>query len=190
MAGRISWWWSPWWTVVASLVPVTLALWSATPPGGYLGPWLLACGLTLLVITAWLIMAVVAVIVLPRPRLRHAVRLWPFLLVPALLGAGTMVVGSGSVPRAAFDAHRSSLEALATEVAPNQRVEDRRVGLFTVDVSADRPDGCTLLTVEDAGMFSTGGWAYCPDRVPVSAQGDGYKFATFEGPWYEYWFEW
>ncbi|KOX14442.1 hypothetical protein ADK67_42320 [Saccharothrix sp. NRRL B-16348] len=188
MVGRRSWWWSPWWTVIASLVPMTLACWAVTPPGGYLTPLFYAGFAALAVAVAWLTMGGLAVVNLPRPRLRHAVRLWPFLLVPALFAATTVL--TGLVPQAAFDAHRSRLEALVAEAEPGRRIEDRRLGLYTVSVSDDRPDGCTLITVADSGVLNTMGWAYCPDRVPVSAKGDGYKFTPFDGPWYEFTFEW
>ncbi|XVS60797.1 hypothetical protein ACQPYE_21030 [Actinosynnema sp. CA-299493] len=190
MVGRTSWWWSPWWTVIASSVPVALLFWAITPPGGYLTLSLLAHLSALGVGTAWLATGGIAVIRLPQPRLRHAVRLWPFLLAPALLVAAEVVAGSDVVPRAVFDAHRSGLEALVAEAAPGRRIEDRRVGLFTVDVGGDRPDGCTLITVADAGVLTTTGWAHCPDRVPVSATGDGYRFTPFDSPWYEFTFEW
>ncbi|MEV1118412.1 hypothetical protein AB0I91_25385 [Actinosynnema sp. NPDC049800] len=185
MVGRRSWWWSPWWTAVASPVPVALVFWATIPPGGSLSTLLLAYLAVFAVGTAWLTMAGVAVIMLPRPRLRHAVRLWPFLLAPAVLVAGHAVAGTGVVPRAVFDAHRSGLEAVVAEATPGRRIEDREVGLFTVTVSGDRPDGCTLITVE--GEIS--GWAHCPDRVPVSAKGDGYKFEPFDDPWYRFRFE-
>ena len=189
MVGRVSWW-SPWWTVIGSFVPVTLLFWASTPPGGYWGPLMFACLSALAVGMAWLTMAVIAVVKLPRPRLRHAVRLWPFLLAPALLTGTVVAAGSGVVPRAVFDAHRSSLEALVAEAAGGGRIEDRRVGMFTVSVSRDRPDGCTLLDVKDAGLISGTGWAHCPDRVPVDAIGDGYKFEPFDGPWHVFVFDW
>ncbi|QQQ79596.1 hypothetical protein IOD16_15060 [Saccharothrix sp. 6-C] len=187
MVGRTSWWWSPWWTVIASPVPVALLFWAVIPPGGSFGA-LVGAGLSALAVgAAWLTVAGVAVVVLPRPRLRHAVRLWPFLLVPALLAAALVVAGTGVVPRAAFDAHRSGFEALVAEAAPGGRIEGRRVGLFTVDVTGEGLDGCTMLTSVD---YHSAGWAHCPDHVPVNAEGDGYRYDPIEGPWYRFRFEW
>lgn len=184
MVGRVTRWWSPWWTTTAALVPVTLTVWAVAPPGGYFTTIAVAYLCWLAVGVAWLVTAGVALVTLPRPR--HALRLWPFLLVPALLVATLST--ADLVPRAAFAVHRSSLEALAAQ--PAHGVGDQRVGLFTVRVDEDPPNGCTLLTVADAGLLDSTGWAYCPDRAPVSAKGDGYKYTPLGGPWYEFRFAW
>lgn len=186
MVGRVARWRSPWWTATAALVPVTLTVWAATPPGGYFTTAAVASLCWHVVGLAWLVTAVAAVIALPR--LRHAGRLWPFLLVPAVLVATHGAVGRDLVGRAAFEAHRSALEALVAE--PDRPPGDRRVGLFVVDVDVDRPNGCTVLTVADAGLLGPTGWAHCPDRAPVSASGDGYEYAPLDGPWFEFRFDW
>ena len=188
MDERVSRWWSPWWSTTAALVSMTLTLWSVTPPGVYFSMLMLAYGCWLVVGLVWLTTVGGAVITLPRPRLRRSARLWPFLLAPVVLVATYGVLHTGVVPRAVWSTHRSSFEALVAE--SDERTVDRRVGLFTVDVDVDRLNGCTLLRVQDAGLLAATGWAHCPDRVPVDARGDGYKYTPYDGPWYEFRFEW
>ncbi|MFE9749846.1 hypothetical protein ACFYOT_33455 [Saccharothrix saharensis] len=188
MVGRVARWRSPWWTATAALVPVTLTAWAATPPGGYFTTAVVASLCWLAVGLAWLVTAGAALVAPHRPRLRQAWRLWPFLLVPALLVATHGAVDRDLVGRAAFAAHQSALEALVAE--PDRRLADQRVGLFEVDVDVDRPNGCTVLTVAGAGLLGPTGWAHCPDRVPVSAKVDGYKYAPLDGPWYEFTLDW
>ncbi|ONI84683.1 hypothetical protein ALI22I_29595 [Saccharothrix sp. ALI-22-I] len=179
--------------MIVAAVPVVLALWATTPPGGYLGMALLAFVCWAVVGIAWLVVGVFAVLALPRPRPPHIARLWPFLLVPALFLLTGLVVGTNAVRHVAFEAHRSGLEALVADVAvaPDQRLLDRRVGLHSVSVAKlDAAGGCTLLTVEDAGFLDSTGYAYCPDRVPVDATGDGLRYEPLDGPWYEFRFVW
>ncbi|MEU4449162.1 hypothetical protein AB0K14_33925 [Actinosynnema sp. NPDC050801] len=195
MLERVTRRWSPWWTVIAAAVPVVLTLWSHTPPGGYFTTSVVALLCWVAVGSVWLFTGVAAVVVLPPPRPRHLARLWPYLLVPALMVTTEVVVDTGVVPRAAFAAHRSALEALVAEVgaAPDRSVRDRRVGLFTVSwANVDGSTGCTVLKVADAGFLDATGYAHCPDRAPVDvvAGGEGYTFEPIDGPWYGFTARW
>ncbi|MFE2754758.1 hypothetical protein ACFXGA_22430 [Actinosynnema sp. NPDC059335] len=185
-------WSSPWWTAVAASAPAVLLVWASAPPGGYFVLTVLALACWGAVGLAWLLTSTVAVPALPLPRRRHVARLWPFLLAPALSAASLTAAGGDVAHRFAFDAHRAALEAVVAEAvtAPERPIRDRRVGLFTVDVSTDAANGCTLLAVEDAGLLNETGWAHCPDRAPVSAGVDGYKYRPSGGPWYTYVFDW
>ncbi|GAB2959937.1 hypothetical protein [Saccharothrix stipae] len=172
-----------------------LTLWSHVPPGGYFTTSVFALLCWVAVGFVWLCTGAAAVVVLPPPRLRHLAGLWPYLVVPALVVTTEVVVDTGVVPRAAFAAHRSGLEAVLADVeaAPDRSVGDRRVGLFTVSwANVEGAGGCTVLKVADAGFLDATGFAHCPDRAPVDvvAGGEGYTFEPIDGPWYEFTARW
>ncbi|WP_158845981.1 hypothetical protein [Saccharothrix deserti] len=178
--------------MIAAAVPVLLTLWAVSAPGGYFGVALSVYGCWLVVGVAWLVVGVLAVLALPRPRKPHVGRLWPFLLVPALVVVTWAAVRTEVVQSAVFEAHRSGLEAVVADVAaePDHRLLDRQVGLHTIRTAKVDAGGCTLLTVSDAGFLDPTGYAYCPDRVPVDANGDGVIYEHIEGPWYEFAVRW
>lgn len=186
-------WRSPWWPAILAAVPVLITLWAASPPGGYFGMAFVAIVCWLVVGIAWLVAVIRAVVALPQPRRGHVGRLWPFLVVPALVLTTWAVVRTGAVERAAFEVHRTGLEALVADVAaaPDHRVTHRRVGLHAIRMAAVDPGGCTLLTVGDAGFLDATGYAYCPDRAPVDVvNGEGLTYEPLDGPWYEFTFRW
>ncbi|WP_367128463.1 hypothetical protein [Saccharothrix sp. HUAS TT1] len=194
MVERGSRWRSPWPPVIAAAAPVLLTAWSVSPPGGYFTMALVALLCWVVVGLLWLVVGVRAVVALPRPRLRHVGRLWPFLVLPALAVTTEVVIDSGVVQRWAFDVHRSGLEALVADVraAPDQRLTDRRVGLYEVaTASADPLGGCTLLTVADAGFLDRTGFAHCPHRPPVGVVGgEGLVYEPVDGPWHVFTHRW
>lgn len=193
MVGRVSRWRSPWWPVGVAAVAVLLTTWAGSPPGGYFAVALFAFLAWAVVGIAWLTVIGFAVVALPRPVRAHVRRLWPFLVVPALAVATWTAAHTGAIGWAAFEVHRPGLSALVEEVAtaPDRRLSDRRVGLHVVRTTAlDEATGCTLMTVDDAGFLDARGYAYCPDRVPVDAGGDGLRYQPLDGPWYEFTFVW
>ncbi|MEV0678968.1 hypothetical protein AB0I60_20865 [Actinosynnema sp. NPDC050436] len=182
-----AWWRSPWLPSGAVVVPVVLTLWAGSVPGGYWTTGLAALACWTVVVLWWAVLAVLAL------RGRNPVRPWAFLVVPVVLAATAVFAGSTVAERAAFTAHRSSLDALAAETraSADGRVLDRPFALFTIS-SAVRYADCVLMTVADAGFLDSTGYAHCPDRVPAStvAGGEGYSFHHLDGPWYEFALVW
>jgi hypothetical protein len=184
-----AWWRSPWCPVVLAVPPVVVSLWAASVPGGYFGSALAAIGLWAVVCLIAVVVGLLAFLALPRPRRRHLRPLWPLLLVPTVLAGTFALTGTGAVAAAVFDTHRSGLERLAGEVREHGGLTDRRVGLLPIS-SAAMAEGCAVLTVADAGLLDSTGYAYCPGAAPVSAPGEGYRFTPIEGSWYEFRFSW
>jgi hypothetical protein len=186
---KSAWWRWPWLPVLLSIVAVVVTLWSLVPPGGYFGLGVIALFLWLATIVLWLAVGILAVVALPAPRLRGLVRLWPLLLVPALLAVVTVLAKTESVERVAFALHRPALERLVEETAqaPDSQLIRTSVGLYDISASYRDVSGCTRMIIRDAGFLNATGFAYCPEP-PVSAYGE--KYTQFDGPWYSLSIEW
>ncbi|WP_433273747.1 hypothetical protein ACQPZF_19880 [Actinosynnema sp. CS-041913] len=180
--------------MVLAVGPVVLTLWSVSLPGGFFEMALIALVCWVVVGLLWLVVAVLAVVALPPPRARQSARLWPFLVVPALLVATWATARTGVVERLVFDVHRSALERLVADVTadPDRRVGHQEVGLYSITSAAGAPSGgCTLITLEHGGFLTSTGFAHCPEHVPSGAgSADGYVYTHIDGPWYEFAFTW
>lgn len=190
---RGSWWRSPWLPSSMAVVPTLLTIWSASAPGGYFGITLLALAGWMLTGVGWLVVAVLAAVALPRPRLRGVLTSWPLLTLPALVVVTLWLASAGVFLRATFEAHRPGLERLVAETnaAPGQRLNNQQVGLYAVRSASDA-GGCTRITLSGAGFLSSTGFAHCAGQPPIDdlRGGEGTTYEPLDGPWYTFTFTW
>ncbi|MEV0807213.1 hypothetical protein [Micromonospora sp. NPDC050200] len=169
--------------MAAVVAPAVLLLWGVSVPGGYFDVLVAALVAWSLVGMAWLVVGVSNVVALPRPRRRRLGRLWPLLLVPTVFAASWTAASGDLVGRATFSVHRSELERVAVEEAATPSLGHGDVGLYSFE-SISRAQGCVLFGVRDPGMARGAGFAWCPGRVPMNDDAEGFVFEPFDGDWY------
>lgn len=192
---------------IVSLLPATLAsvsalisLWSVRAPGSYLGSMLLAVVFWALAGTLWLALpvrrAVTRLLRRPAPGTVNGPRpylSWSLLTPPLLVVLTALAVHTHFVERMTFQLHRGALEQLVLESAntPGRLLSrERRIGVY--EVSRVHPEGpCTKVSLASGGLFTSGGFAYCPATPPIDDQSnEGTRYQPLDGPWYTFAFTW